>query len=287
MQTHPVLGLLLGSSLLCAACGDDASGAGEGSVTFTTWGEEYIEQEIPAATFADGYSITYDKFLVLIGNIVIADSSGVEAARHDGFFLVDHTTPGTKELLTFAGLEARAFTLVSYETSPAEAEQIEPIGDLAQADVDFMASEGFHVYIEGTLSNGTESRTFRWGFAEPTLLQACEGEVDGKLTEGVLVTNGGNDVVELTMHGDHFFYDNLQSPDALVRGEAIFNADADDDGEITLAELAAVSLVDLPPDQYGTGGVDGVNDLGAFVAFLSRTVGHFRGEGECFLTDPE
>ena len=29
------------------------------------------------------------------------------------------------------------------------------------------------------------------------------------------------------------------------------------DGEVTQAELAAVQLVDLPPNQYGTGGVDG------------------------------
>ncbi|NUP14441.1 MAG: hypothetical protein HOW73_51075 [Polyangiaceae bacterium] len=55
---------------------------------------------------------------------------------------------------------------------------------------------------------------------------------------------------------------------------------------ITREELAAVSLIDLPPDQYGTGGVDGVNDLDAFIEVLSRTIGHYRGEGECFLTDP-
>ncbi|NUP13494.1 MAG: hypothetical protein HOW73_46240 [Polyangiaceae bacterium] len=276
-----------GLALLSAACGDDTSSGGEGSVTFTTWGEEYIEQEIPADTFEDGYSITYDKFLVLIGNIVIADDAGAEAARHDGFFLINHTEPGTKELITFDGLEAKPYTLVSYETSPAAAANIEPVGAATQADVDFMASEGFHVYIEGTISNGTDSKTFKWGFGVPTLLDECEGEIDGKLTEGVLVTNGGDDVVELTIHGDHFFYDDLQSPDAVVRGDAVFNADADGDGEVTRQELAAVSLIDLPPDQYGTGGVDAVNDLDAFIEFLSRTIGHYRGEGECFLTDPE
>lgn len=273
---------------LLGGCGDDGtSSGGEGTVTFTTWGEEYVEDEIPAEAFADGYSVTYSKFLVVIGNIVIADESGAEAARHDGFFLVDHTSPGTKELVQLEGLEAKAYTLVSYETSPAAAADIEPIGAASESDVELMASEGYHVYVEGTLSNGTDSKTFAWGFGEPTRLEECEGEIDGRLTSGVIVTNGGNDVVELTIHGDHFFYDDLQSPDAVVRGEAIFDADADDDGEITLAELADVSLVELPADQYGTGGVDGVNDLRAFVSFLSRTIGHYRGEGECFLGQPE
>ena len=101
------------------------------------------------------------------------------------------------------------------------------------------------------------------------------------------MTEGGNDSIELTIHGDHFFYDDLQAADAVVRGEAVFAADADNDGEVTLAELAQVRLVDLPADQYGTGGVDGVDDLGAFIEFLSRTVGHYRGEGECFLKSPE
>lgn len=272
-----------------SGCGDDTNGpsGGEGTVTFTSWGEEYIEDQIPSSAFEDGYSVTYDRFLVLVGNIVVADSEGVEAGRHDGFFLMDHTEPGTKELISLEGLEAKAWTHVSYETSPASAGQIEPLGAVTQADVDQMVTEGLHVYVEGTISNGTASKTFAWGFGVPTLLDDCEGDLDGKTTEGVLVTQGGNDVVELTIHGDHFFYDDLQAAEAVLRADAMFNADADDDGEITLEELEAVSLVDLPPDQYGTGGVDGVNDLRAFVEFLSRTLGHFRGEGECFLATPE
>jgi hypothetical protein len=130
------------------------------------------------------------------------------------------------------------------------------------------------------------AKTFKWGFSEPTLLDECEGERDGKLTPGVVVTEGGTDAVELTIHGDHFFYDDLQSADAKVRGDAIFNADANMDGAVDLAELDAVALTTLPAGQYGTGGASDVNDLGAFVRFLSRTLGHYRGEGECFVKDP-
>ena len=52
---------------------------------------------------------------------------------------------------------------------------------------------------------------------------------------------------------------------------------------MTLAELSAVKLARLPKENgpYGTGSAADVTDLGAFVTGLTRTVGHFRGEGEC------
>lgn len=275
----------LASMLFALGCGD-SGGGGEGTVTFTTWGEDYIEAEIPSADFADGYSIHYDKFLVLIGNIVVADADGTVAARHDGFYLVNQVEKGKKELVSFDALSAGPYAKVSYMLAPAQAAEITAVGGVSTDDIQTMVDGQYHVYVEGQISKGGESKSFHWGFGVPTLDQDCEGELDGKLTEGTIVTEGGEDVIELTCHGDHLYYDDLQSLDAKRRGEAIFTADADDDGEITLEELDAVSLVDLPPDQYGTGGVGGIDTLGQFIRFLSRTIGHFRGEGECFLTDP-
>jgi hypothetical protein len=51
--------------------------------------------------------------------------------------------------------------------------------------------------------------------------------------------------------------------------------------ELTRVKLAAIPRENGP---YGTGSAAGINDLGAFVTALSRTVGHFRGEGECFAS---
>jgi hypothetical protein len=264
---------------------DCEEGGGQGAVTFTTWGEEYIEQGIPAADFEDGYSVEYSKFLISIGNIRIADDGGEVAAGDPSFYLVDHAEPGVKDLIRFDGLDEKNHTLVSYETSPSPDGKYVKVGKVTDADVQLMASNEYHAYVEGTLTdpNGA-SKTFKWGFSVPTLLDECEGERDGKLTQGVVVTDGGDDPVELTVHGDHLFYDDLQSASAVVRGEAMFMADANMDGAIELAELAATPL---PAVHYGTGGASDVNDLGAFVTFLSRTLGHFRGEGECFVKNPE
>lgn len=274
-------------SLSSAACddgsSDDASGAG--TVEFTSWGEEYIEQEIPATEFEDGYAVKYSKFLVLVGNIVVADDAGASAASAPDFTLFNHVVAGVKPVASFKDVPAKAYTKVSYETSPADAAKITLGPGVTEADKTIMTTGKYHLYVEGTLSKGAVSKTFKWGFGVATPLIDCEGEKDGKEVKGVVVTNGGTDTVELTIHGDHLFYDDLQSADAKLRGDAIIAADADMNGEVTQAELGMVSLVDLPANQYGTGAATGVDNLGQFITFLSRTVGHFRGEGECFITE--
>jgi len=279
-RARMVLGTAL--CLLGAACEE---GGGQGAVIFTTWGEEYIEQGIPSSEFSDGYSVKYSKFLISIGNIQIADDTGAVAAEDASFYLFDHTEVGVKDVIRFDGIDDGNYTLVSYETSPSPSGTFVKVGKVTDAEVALMASNQYHAYVEGTLTdpNGA-SKTFKWGFGVPTLLDECEGERDGKLTKGVVVTDGGEDAVELTVHGDHFFYDDLQSASAVVRGEAIFMADANTDGVIDLAELDGTPL---PAMHYGTGGASDVNDLGAFVRFLSRTLGHYRGEGECFVKNPE
>ena len=98
---------------------------------------------------------------------------------------------------------------------------------------------------------------------------------------GVSVPDGGVATMQFTIHGDHLFYDDLASPDAALRGKAIFEADTDSNGEITWQELEAVDLSTLPEGQYGTGGAPDVYTLGDFVEALSRTVVHFQGEGHC------
>jgi hypothetical protein len=64
-----------------------------------------------------------------------------------------------------------------------------------------------------------------------------------------------------------------------LRFDDLAAADADDDGEVTLDELAEAPL---DVTQYDPSGLDAVNHLD-FVRALVRTIGHFRGEGECTI----
>lgn len=264
-----------------AACSDE----GQGSVRFTTWGEDFIEKEIPAdpgeGGFSDGWSVKYDKFLVAFHAIKVADDRGETAATMGVSKLVDNVRPGKKELVTFSGLPARAWNRVSYQIRPALASS-ELLGATA-ADRDLMVSKGYALYAEGSASKGAVRKTFRWGFATATEMSACRAaEEAGRAAEGVVVTSGGSTTAELTTHGDHLFYDRLKASDdpaieTALRFDAIAAADQDGDGEVTMTELAGRPIdVRL----YDPSGFDAVN-LGAFITQLSRTVGHYRGEGEC------
>ncbi len=263
---------------LACGCSDDA---GDGRVEFATWGEEYIEREIPAADFEDGWSVRYRKFLVVIDHVKVATAGGVVGAEMRSPRLFDLTRPGRKPLVGFA-LEAKSWEHVSYQIAPADPDV--ELADAAESDKTLMVSKRYSVYVEGIAAKGTEQKTFAWGFGATTVYDRCEGMLSGKRTAGVVVTEGGVDRPELTIHGDHLFYDDLQSKDAKLRFDPIAGADGDADGQITLEELARVELAAIPAADgpYGAGSASGIHDLGAFVGALSRTLGHFRGEGECF-----
>lgn len=278
--TRWIVGALGAAALLATGCSED----GAGSVAFTTWGEEYIEQEIPASDFTDGWRVTFQKFLVVIRDVTIADRDGNIGAQMQGSVLVDHKLPGSKPVVSFEDLEAKPWERVSFEVAPASAAT--RLEGATEEDRQLMLDGGASVHAEGQIEKAGVMKSFRWAFTGATAYRECRGERDGKETEGVLVTNGGTEPVELTIHGDHLFYDDLQAHAAVLRGDAIAAADADMDGEVTLAELTAVRLVEIPEGSYGTGSAGHIDDLGAFVAALSRTVGHFRGEGECISGDP-
>ena len=278
---RPALAALAALPLALAACGDAAPPAGggaPGTVAFTTYGEDYIERQIPAAAVAAGWAITYEKFLVVIGDVTVATAAGEVGARLSSSTLFDLKQPGEKPVATFE-LPARTWDAVSYRVGPAGAQTALGPG-VTEADRALVGAPGASVYAAGSATKGGVTKTFKWLFTKPTLLAGCGGEKDGREALGAVVTSGNVDQIQLTIHGDHLFYDDLQSPAAELRFDAIAAADADADGEVTLDELRAVKLSDLTAGPYGTGSAD-VDDLGAFVEALSETVGHFRGEGEC------
>lgn len=274
------------------ACGssDPTGSGGEGTLSFTTWGEEYIEDEIPPDSgegdgFVDGWSVRYDKFLVNFQDIRVGDSAGNEADTMKGSMLFDNHAKGVKSIVDFEGIPARAWERVSYQIAPVS-EETALSESASEDDKQLMLDGGYSVYVEATASKDDASKHFAWGFAIGTQYEECHSEQDGKDELGVIVTNNGELEVQLTTHGDHLYYDRLQaSPDPAVltslRFDTLAEADADDDGEITLEELNDMPLnVRL----YDPSGLRAATQ-GAFVTALARTIGHFRGEGECTISE--
>ncbi len=278
---------LLGAAAM-GCSGDPTGSGGEGSVSFTTWGEEYIEDEIPPdrgdqSGFVDGWTVKYEHFLVNFTAITIADGAGAVAATMPGEKLFDNHVPDPKAIVDFEGLPAKAYTNVSYQLAPVTA-----AGDVGPGVDDdlrqLMIDEGYSLYVQATASRADETKHFAWGFPITTGYERCHSAQGGRDELGLVVTNNSTLEVELTTHGDHLFYDRLEAstdPEILtsLRFDAIAAADADDDGEVTLEELDAVSLAGLV-GTYDRSGFS-ARTLGEFVTELARTVGHFRGEGEC------
>lgn len=282
---HPRTCLAALSLLLLSAC----SAEEYGSATFTTWGEAYIEEGIPAGDgFVDGWSLKYDKFLVNFHQIQVATSSGEVAATSPESYFVDNVVPGRKRLVTFEDVTAKAWDSVSYQIKPAVASAKIIAGD--SADLEMMVELGYSLYIQGSASKDAVTKTFALGFTTGTQYDACHSEQSGKDTAGIVVTDGSEDTSELTTHGDHFFYDRLQGSagsniETSLRFDNVATADdaGDADGDITLEELANQPIdVKL----YDPSGLPAVN-MKDFMTGLARTVGHFRGEGECTISEAE
>jgi hypothetical protein len=277
--------LALAACVVLTGCGDDdpAVGSGDGTARFETWGEEYIEQGIPASELEDGWSVTYSKFLVVIGDVYVADDelgSGGSLAQHR---LLDLVTPGPHDLGETTGLVEGNWRRVSFRVAPMSvAAETHP--SASADDAALMQAGGYSVYVEGSATDGTVTHTFRWGFTDDTRYEDCVDVNGGQEVQGILVPDGAAVDVQLTIHGDHLFYDDLSSGDALLRFQNMADADADADGEVTLAELDAVQLADLPAEAgpYGVGAGD-VNTLGDFVRASTQTLGHFNGEGHCVV----
>lgn len=255
---------------------------GEGSVAFTAWGEDYIERGIPVDSpeetgFVDGWALTYTRFLVVLGEVTLAKQTGEVGPTQDAPRVVDLVRPGPVPLFTFEGVPAGKWDRVSYAVVPATPLAV-PAGAIDASDVERLRAGGLSVFVEGRGTSGAVTKRFAWGFTTDTRYEHC---INPDFGEGVTVPTGAEEVVQLTQHGDHFWYDDLQSPEASLRFQAIADADADGDGDVTLAELDAVPLTFLPLGQYGTGSARHVKTLKDFVTALGRTVGHFRGEGDC------
>lgn len=261
-----------------AACG------GSGTLDVTTYGEDFIEQEIPAAMsladegFVDGFSARFDKFLIALSDLRVATADGevgAEEAEQRIFDLV----PAGPHAVSSLEVDAIRWDDVGVTVRPAEGAVA---ANATADDVALMNDGGYSVYVRGSVTSTTPGRPafqFEWGLGTATRYEAC---VDAEESAGVVVPDGGQVSAQITVHGDHFFYDDL-GEDPALRFTAMARADADGDLEVTLDELERVELIDIDQQlgPYGTSGDGSVLNLRQFVEALSQNLIHFQGEGHC------
>jgi hypothetical protein len=220
-----------------------------GDWVVTTWGEEFIEDGIAAEEFEDGCSAVYDRFDVEFISAALLDPNNATIADVAvGRFAL--TDPGPQQLGT-ASVSAGTYERVFYE-----------IG----------SETGDAVSVAGTVTCGADTVSFDWSF-DINNRYRC-------LPLSVAVPADGEVLTDLTIHGDHLFFDSLEDEGAVLRGQAVVDADADGDGTVSLSELAAVDISGL---DYPLGLYTDITDLAGFITSQVEKVGHVDGEGHCYV----
>lgn len=267
-------------------CGSDSAGTSPGTVSVSIWGEDYIADRIPPvmgaeAGIEDGWTVRYTRFLVNLGDFTVAAADGTAGGALAPMRVYDlKTTAAPFVVGRITAVPSRRMDRVSYRIASATAAST--LGNATAADLTLMQTGGYGIYVEGEGTRMGTTVRFRWGFTQGITYSPCANADDSL---GLAVPSGGNVDAQITLHGDHFFYDDLQSESARLRFQAIADADVapigNGDGTVTLEELARVELTTLPSTQYGGGDMGRVRTLRDFVTAISATVGHFNGEGHC------
>ena len=263
-------------SAAMVGCGDD----GDGTLTVTTFGEDFIEVAIPTAVgpdgegFVDDTVVTYSKFLVNFTDLRVADRNGDVGATLGPVGVWDLTASGPHQM-TELTIGAQTWEDVGITIQPNASAVA---GNASAADVQDLVSNGASVRTVGMAVHEGTTYSFDWYFTTATQYREC---VDGDGVAGVVVPDGGQVSMEITVHGDHLFFDDLQAEGSALRFEAFAAADGDEDGVLTLAELETVDLTELPTGQYGTGGDSSIVNLRQYVEAQTNSLIHFNGEGDC------
>ncbi len=208
-----LLSAVLFFSSLCA-CDDEAGG--QGTVSVFVYGEDFIELGIPADEMADGWSVTFDRFVVTVEDVVVGGVSMPPSEAID----ISIETGGVGHSLSSAVVPAGTHTDSSFVISSVD--------------------------VAGSATKDGITRTFAWVFDDPTGYAACETTT--------AVRDGATAEFEITVHADHFFYDSLVADEPAVVFQALADADTDADDVISRAELEAAGIGSYDPGSAG--GVD-------------------------------
>jgi len=247
--------------LVAPGCSSKDDAPQDGTIDVRIYGEDYIEEGIPEDAFADGWRISWDRFVVALDGVATPDEEDT------GRYLFDLTAQSGGAGNKVATLtSASGMATLAYRIGPGDA----ATGGNADDMIAMMEAEGWSIYVSGTATQGPLNLAFAWGFSSETEYAECE--VAEEVPEGEEVRS------LITIHADHLFYDDLEDDEPDVRFELIATADADMDLTITNDELRAVDISTDENYQVGSRDIDNLYD---FIEAQTQTLGHIDGEGHC------
>lgn len=265
---------------LLMSCGPGA----DGSVRFSVWAEERVERGYPASLLADRWAITFDRYLVSLGEVTLSrEGQTLSAPRR----VVVDVQKGRQPSHDFAVVPPGRWNVGYVITPPSD--EAEAGEQVSADDVVRMRTNGWSYLLEGRATKtGVGSFEFSVGFPVEARAVECTNGVDGTL--GLIVGDGRQTDAELTIHAEHMLYDRLGTHrDVQLR----FDAWAFEAPPITREALQRQSLLSLKgrdggplldsegaPVVYQPGSY-AVDTLDAFVLQSLKDQVHLNGGGLC------
>jgi hypothetical protein len=307
-----ILAGLSATLALLSACGKemDMDGpAGARTIEVSITGEDEATEGLPfdpmpaneALVFLDGWSLKFDKWLVVISSVSLNQPGpdpaqqqkvGAAVAREAGPFLVDLTRPAKGDetpLFTFKqgtdgkALDTQTRYAFSFDTGPATAAARRvnvAAGDSAL--VEQMIQKGYSHYVEGTATHEPDMSEpfkdypttvkFRFGWGGTVSYLNCsnpDNGTDEEKNRGVQPKQDGPQRAVLTMHLEHPFWDKLNIENPPLRFDPIaaraVPAMTGAPAEVSLDDLAG-SLITGLTDRNGKG----VQDRGMLPGYTPK-----------------
>ena len=290
-QKSPWAAVLVAFSLGCGS--SSTGGTGNGNLSVVLEAEETISEGLDAGdgdeNILDGFEVRFNRYIVAIGNVAMSQVGGANPESSPVLAVADFTSlPSTQpELTAFNGIATGQYTSFGFETPPPSEDAVN-INDVDTEDIDAMIANGWSYIIDGTITQVSDGarKEFLIEADVPTVYSDCA--VDG-MEPGVNVA--GNSTVDLTLHGDHIFFNGFPEEEGNVVRLAQWLwdiEDADEDGVLTRSDFeAATDVGSLFPSPPGgayelTGGpISPISNAWDFIRAQLGTQGHIFGEGEC------
>ncbi len=284
---------LVGVTLAIAGCGSDGGGSGDGNLSVLLEAEETIVDGLQSGTgeanILDGFDVDFNRYIASIGFVRMVQVDGSDPQSSSVVGVVDLTSLPTTlpQLTAFAGITTGQYTEFGFETPAPEADLVN-INSIPGEDIDAMVANGWSYVIEGTITQVSDGATksFLIEADVPTVYSACA--VEG-LEPGVNVST--NSSVDLTLHGDHIFFNGFPEEEGNVQRLAQWLWDIGDtngDEVLTRVDFEAAtdvgSLFPSPPQgvyELTGGPITPINNAWDFIRAQLGTQGHIFGEGEC------
>lgn len=232
--------------------------------------------DTPVST-ADGWTITYSRIWVSIGQLGLSGDDCDEYAGANYFRVLDGKNPEPQKVGLMFGRGTCSLRFVA--SSPIESSLLGP--GVTEADAGQMrvpatdpwqTNQAISYWVEGSAEKGTSKKVFSFRFRKERLIHS-DCTFDGATTFPLGESEQRS--LPLALHPELLFLDGSDPTKASVRFEPFASAD-DGDGVLTLDELSKRTLADAGLTTNLEASWKSVGDLlylGSFPKLVSTTTG--------------